>query len=86
MVFDGNGEDLASRNGTYVNWEKVSRCYLEPEDVICFGSPAVFAKFCWVGNVGNPWELQPLFQKVEEIPTQLILPDRTLDLSESVFG
>ena len=74
LIFDGDGAEQVSRNGTYVNWVKVKWCYLEPEDVICFGSPAVVAKFCLVEQVAGQLKTQPLRQKIEDIPTELILP------------
>ncbi len=74
LIFDGDGAERVSRNGTYVNWVKVKWCYLEPEDVICFGSPAAVAKFCLVERVADQLETLPLRQKIEDIPTELILP------------
>ncbi len=74
MLFDGNGSDRVSRNGTYVNWVQVRWCYLTPEDVICFGSPAVVAKFCLAETIEGDLHARPLFEKVEEIPTEISLP------------
>ena len=49
-LWDGDGEGKPSRNGTYVNWEPVQRQLLQPGDVICFGSPAAVAHFCWLSE------------------------------------
>lgn len=74
LLFDGDGETRPSRNGTFHNWQRIRWAYLEPEDVICFGSPAIVAKFCLAEEIEGQFHTKPLIQKVEDIPTELLLP------------
>lgn len=73
LLIDGDGQGLGSRNGTYVNWERVQHHYLEVGDVICFGSPAAVAQFGLSDTLPTQIHPDALIQRTDHLSTQIVV-------------
>lgn len=72
LLLDGDGQGQGSRNGTYVNWERVKYRWLEVGDVICFGSPTAVAQFSHSETAPKRLRPESLLQNTDHLSTQLI--------------
>ncbi len=73
-LIDGDGQGCGSRNGTYVNWERVQHRVLEVGDVICFGSPTAVAQFNHAETAPKRLRPEALVQNTDHLSTQLVFP------------
>lgn len=73
-LIDGDIQGCRSRNGTYVNWERVQHRVLQVGDVICFGSPTAVAQFNHSETAPKRLRPETLVHNTDHLSTQLILP------------
>ncbi len=71
-LIDGDGSGCGSRNGTYVNWERIRHRILQVGDVICFGSPTAVAQFNHSETAPKRLRPETLIQNTEHLSTQVI--------------